>query len=108
MRLVLATKVVAFTGCMSVLTSTCLGAVPDQPKLDPSMRLEDFTAAKEAALRQRGAEIITAFPEDFQAPAAAAASGTTTAAAAAAAAAAGGGTAAAPGAADSSSEEGEK
>jgi hypothetical protein len=29
------------------------------------MRLEDFTLAKEAAAKQRGAEIITAFPEDF-------------------------------------------
>jgi hypothetical protein len=71
------------------------------------MRLEDFTAAKEAAMRQRGAEIITAFPEDFQA-AAPTASSTATAEAAAAAAAAGGGTAAAPGVADSSSEDGEK
>jgi hypothetical protein len=69
------------------------------------MRLEEFTAAKEAAMRQRGAEIITAFPEDFQ-PSTPAAGDTATAEAAAAAAAAGGGTAAAP--ADSSSEEGEK
>lgn len=33
--------------------------------MDPNLRPEDFTAAKEAALKQRGAEIITAFPEDF-------------------------------------------
>lgn len=74
------------------------------------MRLEDFTAAKEAAMRQRGAEIITAFPEDFQPPAAAAPAAGSTAAgstatpeAAAAAAAAGGGVAA-----DSGAEGGEK
>ncbi|WIA36072.1 hypothetical protein OEZ86_007427 [Tetradesmus obliquus] len=83
---------------------------PDQPKIDSSMRLEDFTAAKEAAMRQRGAEIITAFPEDFQPPAAAAPAAGSTAAgstatpeAAAAAAAAGGGVAA-----DSGAEGGEK
>jgi len=35
------------------------------PQVDPNLRPEDFTAAKEAALKQRGAEIITAFPEDF-------------------------------------------
>jgi hypothetical protein len=27
--------------------------------------MEDITAAKDAAAKQRGAEIITAFPEDF-------------------------------------------
>jgi hypothetical protein len=27
--------------------------------------MEDITLAKEAAMKQRGAEIITAFPEDF-------------------------------------------
>ncbi|KAF6250505.1 hypothetical protein COO60DRAFT_1646775 [Scenedesmus sp. NREL 46B-D3] len=80
---------------------------PDQPQFDPGMRLEEFTAAKEAAMRQRGAEIITAFPEDFQ-PSAPAAGDIATAEAAAAAAAAGGGIAAAPGAVDSSGEEGDK
>lgn len=34
-------------------------------QVNPNMRAEDFTAAKEAAAKQRGAEIITAFPEDF-------------------------------------------
>eukprot|EP00879_Flechtneria_rotunda_P009769 GHRR01010219.1.p1 GENE.GHRR01010219.1~~GHRR01010219.1.p1 ORF type:complete len:337 (+),score=106.29 GHRR01010219.1:324-1334(+) len=33
--------------------------------INPDMRPEEFTAAKEAAIRQQGAEIITAFPEDF-------------------------------------------
>jgi hypothetical protein len=89
------------------LISLCLLCPADQPQFDPSMRLEDFTAAKEAAMRQRGAEIITAFPEDFQ-PSTPAAGDAATAEAAAAAAAAGGGTAAAPAAADSSSEDGEK
>lgn len=36
-----------------------------KPQVDSNMRMEDITLAKEAALKQRGAEIITAFPEDF-------------------------------------------
>jgi hypothetical protein len=42
--------------------------------------MEDITAAKEAAAKQRGAEIITAFPEDF-ASSSSSSSGSSTAAA---------------------------
>lgn len=48
------------------------------PQVDPNLRMEDITAAKDAAAKQRGAEIITAFPEDF----ASSSSGSSTAAAA--------------------------
>lgn len=46
-----------------------------KPQIDSNMRMEDITLAKEAAMKQRGAEIITAFPEDFGSSSTAAAEG---------------------------------
>jgi hypothetical protein len=48
----------------------CL-ALPPRPRtrtgaaIDPNLRAEEFTAAKEDQVKKRGAEIITAFPEDW-------------------------------------------
>lgn len=58
-------RVASRTPFTSSPTASAAAVAAGKPQVDSNMRMEDITLAKEAALKQRGAEIITAFPEDF-------------------------------------------